>query len=99
MQATYDYETGKITRYFKFVEIGQPCKLTPTSTFVGDETCKSCKFNLGTFELSSKYRNFFSNNTCEMCSHPYAKDFEGCGCFVSDFNEKLQQEAFSSFYD
>lgn len=97
-RATYDYETGKITRNFKFVRIGEPCKLTPTSEFVGDATCNNCKYNCGQFTLSYKYwGRSLVDETCCMCAHPHAKDFKGSGCFVADYNERLFYNAMCAY--
>lgn len=88
MGATYNYQTGKMTRDFKFVEQGDACRLSSLPARVGSEWCrKYCNHFDG---IWSRFRGPASY---VRCKHPEAKDSEGCGEAIRTFYEELEHEA------
>jgi hypothetical protein len=91
MGATYNYKTGKITRDFHFVELGNACRLSSLPARVGSEWCrKYCNHFDGT------WTRFIGPASYVLCKHPKAKDSEGCGEAISTFYEELESRAFSA---
>ncbi len=87
MGATYNYQTGKMTRDFKFVKKDNVCRLSSLPVRVGSDWCK---------EYCNHYRGVFGNFSkgfCVMCQHPDAKDSDGCEEIIRLFYEKLKLEA------
>lgn len=100
MAATYDYQTRKVTRDFKFVEYGTKCRLSGLPTYAGyssSERCSKCPYNGGTFSASSCGVEFWGRfkEWYVMCKHPDAVETENeeIGMVRWAFNEKLEHNA------
>ena len=90
MGATYNYQTRKMTRDFKFVEQGNVCRLSSLPARVGSEWCrKYCNHFGGTFE------KYWMSTSYVQCKHPEAKDAEGCSEAIYLFYEELERKALS----
>lgn len=88
MGATYNYQTGKITRDFHFVEQGDACRLSSLPARVGSEWCrKYCN------HFDGIWSRFICPASYVLCKHPEAKNSEGCGEAISTFYEELERKA------
>lgn len=92
--STYNYNTGKITRDFKFVKRGSVCRLTQLPARVGNDWCSRCKHNLGTIH-SWEYRG---DDDFIKCSHEKQVDAEDCFEVAWRWNERFREEALCAFY-
>lgn len=86
MKTTYNYDTRQIKRDWVFVRFGTPCKLSGLPCLAGNNRCREkCKHYGGIYQY------------CIRCDHPEMK--EGKNVPLSDYYEKLEEEALKHYYD
>lgn len=95
--STYNYETGKITRDFKFRRTGERCKLGGLPAKVGNDFCLRCKHNCGT-QMDWTARDL-EDLSFTKCNHPEAKDSENTESVKYTWYERFEQEALQHYYD
>ena len=94
MGATYNFQTGKITRDFKFVKQGYRCPLSVLPARIGSYWCQeNCNHFGGT------WFNFIGPESYVLCKHPDAKDSDGCEEAIRTFYEELKRKAHCALCD
>lgn len=91
MNATYNYKTGKITRYFKFRVADNKCGLAQLPCRVGSSWCTQyCTHFKGVQYESMTFNRFI------LCAHPCAIDEPNSNNVIHKFNEELEQRAYEA---
>lgn len=91
--ATYNYETGKIERSFKFIKFGSVCRLRGVPVRTGNNICLDCPFCIGwksPWELR-QYGRFEGEYV--MCEHKDAEDIDCSFDFIYAYSEYIKHEA------
>ena len=103
MATTYDYQTGKIERDFKFVRYGEKCKRSGLPCYAGSTNrCEKCQ-HYGGLITPWEMREFTWRNLGDdsyvVCKHPDAQDSKDSEHFISIWYEYFRNEAISHYYD
>lgn len=95
MALTYDYNTGKITRDFKFVKYREKCRGSGLPCYVGNDRCLKCKYNSGSIHPWTSLETTLSSleESYVYCHHPEAKDSPGYMIAQRVLYDKLQVNA------
>lgn len=103
MATTYDYQTGKIERDFKFVRYGEKCKRSGLPCYAGaTNRCEKCQHYGGLitpFEMREFTCRNLGDDSYVVCKHPDAQDSKDSEHFISIWYEHFRHEAISHYYD
>lgn len=97
MATTYDYQTGKIERDFKFIRYGEKCKRSGLPCYAGaTNRCEKCQ-HYGGLITPWEMREFTCRNLGDdsyvVCKHPEAQDSKDSEHFISIWYEHFRNEA------